>query len=163
MNIYPVFRHWFDKGSVYVISDTHFDDKDRPEWLCPAEILKNINNLVTKDDVFISLGDVGKPSYIDEIDAALKILIIGNHDRRHDYEKYFDEVYTGPVFISKEILLSHEPVKGLDFCINIHGHIHSGSRIDVPECRHKNISANLIGYKPLLLKDICLDAGIHMD
>lgn len=27
-SLYQVFRHWSDNGSVYIISDTHFDDSD---------------------------------------------------------------------------------------------------------------------------------------
>ena len=26
--LYEPFRHWADAGSVYILSDTHFDDKD---------------------------------------------------------------------------------------------------------------------------------------
>ena len=27
--LYPCFQHWSEKGSVWIISDTHFDDCDR--------------------------------------------------------------------------------------------------------------------------------------
>lgn len=28
-SLYPCFRYWSEKGSVYLISDTHFKDLDR--------------------------------------------------------------------------------------------------------------------------------------
>lgn len=37
----------------------------------------------------------------------------------------FDEIYDGPLLIAEKILLSHEPVYGLPWCLNIHGHDHS--------------------------------------
>lgn len=35
------------------------------------------------------------------------------------------EIYTCPLFIADKILLSHEPVHGLTWCLNIHGHDHN--------------------------------------
>ena len=54
-----------------------------------------------------------------------KVLILGNHDAKGAYKNYFDEIYTGPLFIAEKILLSHEPVYGLPWCLNIHGHDHN--------------------------------------
>ena len=47
---------------------------------------------------------------------------IGNHDKKKDYKGLFDEIYDGPLLIAEKILLSHEPVYGLPWCLNIHGH-----------------------------------------
>ena len=47
------------------------------------------------------------------------------HDAKGAYKNYFDEIYTGPLFIAEKILLSHEPVYGLSWCLNIHGHDHN--------------------------------------
>lgn len=45
--LYEPFRHWSEGGSVYILSDTHFDDTDcklmDPGWITPDEQLKIIN------------------------------------------------------------------------------------------------------------------------
>jgi calcineurin-like phosphoesterase family protein len=58
-----------------------------------------------KNDTFICLGDVGSPGYIKDIKERKKILILGNHDAKGAYKNYFDEIYTGLVFIAEKILL----------------------------------------------------------
>lgn len=39
--LYEPFRHWSDGGSVYILSDLHFDDEDckfmSPDWVTPEE------------------------------------------------------------------------------------------------------------------------------
>ena len=96
--LYEPFRHWSDGGSVYILSDLHFDDEEckfmSPDWVTPEEQLSIINGIVMKNDTFICLGDVGKPEYIKDIKARKKILILGNHDAKGAYKKYFDEIYT---------------------------------------------------------------------
>ena len=60
--LYEPFRHWSDKGSVYILSDLHFDDSDcklmDPNWITPEEQLEIINKWVFKSDTFVCLGDV---------------------------------------------------------------------------------------------------------
>ena len=45
--LYEPFRHWSEKGSVYILSDLHFDDSDcklmDPNWITPEEQLEIIN------------------------------------------------------------------------------------------------------------------------
>lgn len=31
-SLYPKFRHWSEKGSIYLYSDPHFDDEDMAEF-----------------------------------------------------------------------------------------------------------------------------------
>ena len=52
----------------------------------------------------------------------------------------FKEVYSGPLFISDKILLSHEPVIGLYYCLNIHSHSHQGQYewTDIFDGKHLN-------------------------
>ena len=64
----------------------------------------------------------------------------------------FDEVYEGALFISDKILLSHEPIYGLDFCLNIHGHNHNKAEKD--DELHLNLASNICRWKPVSLKDI---------
>ena len=126
--LYEPFRHWSDGGSVYILSDLHFDDEDckfmSPGWVTPEEQLSIINGIVMKNDTFICLGDVGKPEY------------------------------TGPLFIAEKILLSHEPVYGLPWCLNIHGHDHNNIEPYKEGCKHINLAANVCGYTPLNLGKI---------
>lgn len=71
--LYELFRHWSENGSVYVLSDLHFDDADckymSPDWITPQEQIAIINRMVMKNDTFVCLGDVGKAEYIKDIKA----------------------------------------------------------------------------------------------
>lgn len=66
--LYEPFRHWSDGGSVWILSDMHFDDPDckrmDPDWITPEEQIKIINAHVQKNDTFVCLGDVGEAKYI---------------------------------------------------------------------------------------------------
>ena len=50
--LYEPFRHWSDGGSVYILSDLHFDDADckfmSSDWISPQEQLSIINGIVMK-------------------------------------------------------------------------------------------------------------------
>lgn len=57
-----------------------------------------------------------------------------------------------------------EPVYGLPWCLNIHGHDHSGIEPYKEGCKHLNLAANVCGYTPVnlgkqikegVLSDIC--------
>ena len=161
--LYEPFRHWSDGGSIYILSDLHFADSDcklmDPYWITPEEQLGIINRMVFRNDTFICLGDVGDPKYVPMIKARKKILLLGNHDARGAYKDLFSEVYAGPLFISDKILLSHEPVHGLPWCLNIHGHDHSGMETYADGCKHLNLAANVCGYKPINLGKL-IKAGI---
>ena len=173
VSLYEPFRHWSKGGSVYILSDTHFDDQDckkmDPEWITPMEQIKIINKTVAKGDTFVCLGDVGNPKYVSQIGARKKILILGNHDKRTAYKDLFDEIYSGALFISDKILLSHEPIYGLSWCLNIHGHDHNGSGRYKEGCKHINLATNVCGYTPVSLGRLINDGiladidGIHRE
>ena len=161
-SLYPIFQHWSERGSVYVISDTHFEGSDcklmDPDWITPEEQVKIINSMVHKNDTLIHLGDVGNPEWISKLKAGHKVLIMGNHDQSiQKFKPYFDEVYGGCLFISDKILLSHEPVYGLPWCLNIHGHDHNGIEPYKEGCKHINLAANVCGYTPISLGKIIKD------
>ena len=212
--LYEKFKPWSEKGSVYIISDTHFDDSDcklmSKTWPSADEQLEKIKKIVHKNDTLIHLGDVGNLSYIKKI-KAYKILIMGNHDTgrsnferkiitkrfskdmytredalnkmKEDYpdceysvseeydfhspfeswvisadNKLFDEVYEGPLMIGEKIFLSHEPILGIDWCLNIHGHDHSGKKIDN---YHLNLASNVCNYTPLSLGEYIKTHGLN--
>ena len=166
LTLYESFRHWSDGGSVYILSDLHFDDKDcqlmNPGWITPQEQVAIINSMVMKNDTFICLGDVGNPKHVKDIKARKKILILGNHDAKGAYKNVFDEIYTGPLFIADKILLSHEPVYGLPWCLNIHGHDHNNVEPYKEGCKHINLAANVCGYTPINLGKI-IKEGVLAD
>ncbi|MBP3824552.1 MAG: hypothetical protein ILA11_02365 [Butyrivibrio sp.] len=164
--LYEPFRHWSEKGSVYILSDMHFDDDDckfmDPGWITPREQIDIINKTIMKNDTFVCLGDVGRPEYIKELKVRKKILLLGNHDRRGEYTDCFDEIYAGPLFIAEKILLSHEPVYGLSWCLNIHGHDHNNMEAYKDGCKHLNLAANVCDYTPVNLGKLIKD-GILSD
>ena len=134
-----------------------------PDWITPEEQVKIINIMVHKTDTLIHLGDVGNPEWIGKLKAGHKVLIMGNHDQSiQKFKSYFDEVYSGCLFISDKILLSHEPVYGLPWCLNIHGHDHNGVEPYKEGCKHINLAANVCNYTPINLGKIIKD-GVLSD
>ena len=202
--LYEPFQHWGASGTCHIISDTHFNDPDlihayadRPS---AEEQVKLINAKCGRADTLIILGDVGDISYVRQLRAKYKILVMGNHDSGASnykrqifkqkfykglFQKYealdemkrlypdcsysisdsydfidnvpcwevsadnrlFDEVYTGILVIGEKLMLSHEPIKGCDWCMNIHGHDHSRSHKN--DSYHFNVCADVIGYEPI--------------
>ena len=165
-SLYDSFKWWSEKGSVWIISDTHFEDSDSklmdPNWINPEEQIKILNKYVHKNDTLIHLGDVGNPEWMKYI-KGYKVLLMGNHDEgKTNFIPYFNEVYEGCLFIGKKLLLSHEPVI-VDYALNIHGHDHSGKAYpheEYPDYHHINLAANIIDYTPVSLKDIIKNVGM---
>lgn len=164
--LYENYRHWSEGKSVYILSDLHFDDaigKDMVDaWMEADELVEKINSIVGKNDTFICLGDVGKAEYVKKIKARYKVLLLGNHDKRPDYVGLFNEIYSGPLFIADKIVLSHEPVHGLNWCLNIHGHDHNNSAPYVEGCKHINLAANVCDFTPINLGKL-IKSGILAD
>lgn len=160
-SLYDKFKSWSDGGSVWLYSDPHFEDTNcklmDPNWIEPFDQVAILNKYIHKGDTFVCLGDVGDPKYILMIKAKRKVLIAGNHDKVHMYRDVFDEIYDGPLFIADRILLSHEPIPGLPWCVNIHGHDHSGVEVFPEGCKHLNLAANVCGYKPVNLGKLIKD------
>lgn len=127
--LYDIFAHWHKQGTVWIYSDTHFNDEDlavgvksRPS---AEEHLKLINSKVGKKDTLILLGDVGDIEIARRL-KGYKILIAGNHDAgMSNYKDVFDEVYAGALIVGEKLILSHEPVD-VPWAFNIHGHVHHG-------------------------------------
>lgn len=168
-SLYEPFKHWSDGGSVYILSDLHFDAADcklmDSDWVTPEEQVGIINRVLMKGDTFVCLGDVGNAKYIPQINAKKKILILGNHDAKGAYKKYFDEIYAGPVLISDKILLSYEPVYGSDRCLNIHGHDHNNAENYKEGCKHnKTVSSEIrrVIYKNMHNKEKLVDRYIDL-
>ena len=212
--LYDNFKYWSDTGSIYLISDPHFNDPDcelmNINWPDADQIVNNVNNFVHNSDTLICLGDCGDLEYIKKLKAGYKVLVKGNHDDKgnskyirkiitesyniNDFnrdqlynlvkEEYpnhkisiskydtmyivtidnqlFDEVFNGPLFISDRILLSHEPINGLPFCLNIHGHVHNSENsyyIDDNNSIHLNIASDVVNWNVISL-DKLIKQGI---
>lgn len=83
-SLYTVFQEkWNKYQTCYIISDTHFGDKElaagQPNRPDDEEIIKNINSKVGKIDILLHLGDVGDIEAVKKL-RGYKILIMGNHD-----------------------------------------------------------------------------------
>jgi calcineurin-like phosphoesterase family protein len=139
---------------VYLISDTHFNhDKiatycDRPTDFTEL-IIRNWRSTVRAEDTVIHLGDVmiGNRMVGAEQLRSLtgrKILVRGNHDRRHSntwwMEHGFDFACDGMKF--RNCWLTHEPSTSLaDGCeLNIHGHLHNIWHGFLPEGQAKAVA-----------------------
>lgn len=155
VSLYDCFKPWSAKGSVFIISDTHFDDIDRYVMgynISEQEQMNILKKYLHKNDTLIHLGDVGNPEYL-QILKCYKILIKGNHDQTHtsipdnyNWYHYFNEVYNGPLVIAPKLVLSHEPID-VTWAINIHGHDHSGKT----DMYHINLAPPHAGYQPFNL------------
>lgn len=153
--LYQTFQRWSENGSIYLMSDSHFEDDDckliDPEWPSPEEYIDGIKG-TGKNDCIVHLGDVGNTEWMDKI-KGYKVLIMGNHDHGvENYEPYFDEIYTGPLVIAEKVVLSHEPIPDITWALNIHGHVHCAEQdIDI---YHYNCAADFVGYGLINLNDI---------
>ena len=144
--------------SIWVISDLHFGHKniirhERQQFVSIEEhdefIIKALNYYVKPTDILYILGDIGNVELVPKINGR-KFLIRGNHDKRDKivYLGYFIEVYDTPVYIAKNIVLSHEPIMVNDHIYNVHGHLHTAV---LDSKNHLNLSIHQADYKPLEL------------
>lgn len=155
VSLYDCFKPWSAKGSVFIISDTHFDDIDRKMMgydFSEQDQMAQLKKYLHKGDTLIHLGDVGNPEYLEEL-RCYKVLIKGNHDQNHKsipnaytWYHYFNEIYNGPLIIAPKLILSHEPVD-VPWAINIHGHDHAGSS----DKTHINLAPPKTGFVPFNL------------
>ena len=146
--LYDCFQHWGEKNAVWVISDTHFGDKDIqkafPNRPSDEELIKNINQKVGKTGTLLLLGDVGDIECAKQL-KGYKVLICVNHDAgATNYKEIFDEIYTGALIIGEKLIFSHEPVD-IPWAFNLHGHDHAGTK----RKGHLNVCADVIGYIPI--------------
>ena len=162
LSLYPRFQEWSARGSVYLIGDTHFNDAELragiPTRPTDEELIKNINNHVGKNDTLVILGDIGEPAFA-QLLHGYKVLIAGNHDQSLTaLAPYFNEIYSGPLFIGEKILLSHEHID-VPFAYNFHGHTHAA----INEPAHLiNCCADAINYVPLSLGQFIKQKGLSL-
>ena len=106
------------------------------------------------------LGDFGDTDYLYWIDEMRTYgcevyFLYGNHDSASDFDKFkehFNEVYRYPTYITKRVLLSHEPQYPTPTgVVNIEGHLHSAILNDP---QHICVSINTINYTPISYKAV---------
>lgn len=129
--VYDIFQEkWKDYQTFFLISDTHFKEKDLeeayPERPTAEKFVRLINSKVGRKDIICCLGDCGDLECWKKI-RGYKILIAGNHDEGlTKYRDVFQEIYQGPVMLGEKLIFSHEPIVGIDWAYNVHGHNHNG-------------------------------------
>ena len=149
--VYDIFnKSWDGYQTVWVISDLHFNEPDLraafPNRPTDEELVRRINAKVGRKDVLIVLGDCGDPEYIRQL-RGYKVLVAGNHEPGLTaFSEIFQEIYSGPVMLGEKLLLSHEPIPGITWAMNLHGHNHSGRKNDT---NHWNFCTDVINYEPV--------------
>ena len=61
----------------------------------------------------------------------------------------FDEVYEGALIVGEKLILTHEPIVGLTWAMNLHGHVHD--KRAKTDAYHTNCCSDVIGYEPINL------------
>jgi calcineurin-like phosphoesterase family protein len=158
-------------STIRYISDTHFHHKNmaikrgfKDENEMNEYIISEWNKIVSKRDVTFILGDITMEKNNYEILNRLngiKKVILGNHDQPQHVPELL--TYVNNVSASKlikdveygNILLSHIPIHTQEFeyrlNFNIHGHVHTNTYEDK---RYINVSAEVIDYRPITLKEL---------
>jgi calcineurin-like phosphoesterase family protein len=135
----------------YITSDLHFGHKNIIRYenrpfvdlsTMEEQLIHNWNNTLKKHDKIYIAGDFSFDNFqkTKEIVSKLngyKILILGNHDKKHSDKWWigtgFNEIYKYPIIYNGRYIISHEPV---DYrllidnnYINLHGHLHSNRKV----------------------------------
>ena len=111
--VYKSFNERWAGQTVWVISDTHFGDKELragvPGRPSDEQLVKNINSLVGRKDTLLLLGDVGDVEYVKQL-RGYKVLIAGNHDAGiSNYEKkIIYEEFDKDKYSKEEVLATME-------------------------------------------------------
>ena len=149
--VYKIFNDRWAGQTVWCISDTHFGDEDlragMPNRPSDEELVRRINAKVGRKDTLLLLGDCGSQEFVRQL-RGYKVLIAGNHEPGLSaFNEIFDEIYSGALIIGEKIILSHEPIPGIPWAMNIHGHNHNKNSKN--DANHFNICADVIGYEPI--------------
>lgn len=152
-----------DGHKVYCATDWHLwtriekgklECKQRKNF---SEILKNVNDTMTKDDLLIYLGDLVDGEFQDKDDlrnvlrtlSGKKVLVLGNNDIfPTQFYKSCGFDYVVKSFVWNDVLFTHIPVRN-DNQINVHGHIHNYRTYYVPYQNHIDV-ASLNGRSELV-------------
>ncbi|WAC04005.1 MAG: 2'-5' RNA ligase family protein [Methanoregula sp.] len=159
---------------IFVISDLHFGHSNIIRYCArpfPHDavddmdqmLIKNWNCMVKPVDRIFHIGDLcygeyaKSPSeYLERLNGDIT-LIEGNHDGKNNHAYLFRTL----VHLDIPFLLIHNPddVAGSFSGWVIHGHHHNNNLAEYPfvnfEKRRINVSAEVIGYRPVSLSRLC--------
>ena len=149
--VYKIFNDRWCNQTVWIISDPHFGDEElragMPGRPSDEELVRRINMKVGRKDTLLLLGDCGSPEFVRQL-RGYKVLIAGNHEPGLSaFDEIFDEIYSGALIIGEKIILSHEPIPGISWAMNVHGHNHNKNSKN--DANHFNVCADVIGYEPI--------------
>lgn len=154
----------FGMSKVYLFSDPHFGHENMAKRRGFASvdehdthIICNWNDVVTKHDMVMLLGDItmGKGDYriLDTLNGKINV-ILGNHDKHKHVRAMLNHVKGvsgGRKY--KNAWITHIPMHPNELygLPNIHGHVHSK---DIPDNRYFNVSCEAINYRPILFEAV---------
>lgn len=163
---------WSRKTKIFVISDLHLGHQNaiprykRPFPMCKISemdrvLIRNWNWTVKKEDTVLFLGDLSfmsqesPESYLNRLTGRI-FYLEGNHDIYYSYMSHCLFMnYHGTRF-----LFIHDPeelVRQFDGWV-VHGHVHNKNLTDFPFFnpfeKRVNVSAEMIGYRPIPLDEI---------
>jgi calcineurin-like phosphoesterase family protein len=159
--IYFSADHHFNHENVIKLSNRPFNNVEQMN----NELIILWNSVVKPEDLVFYLGDFGfgRKESLKEICTKLnghKILVRGNHDKRHNtsalrfigFEDTFESIQLG------KILLTHKPLIDIEKGIlNVHGHIHNAKVSLINNYKTKNhicVSVECTSYKPISIEVI---------
>jgi calcineurin-like phosphoesterase family protein len=163
-------------GKIFIISDLHLDHANIIKYCNrPFKSVYDMNNfivnswnkIVGKNDIVYFLGDMayGRGSrktrfWLEKLNGNV-VFIKGYHDRFRNI-KFYDKLILN--YKGRRFLLVHNPQdapSGWNDWI-IHGHTHNNNP-EYPlinkDKKTINVSAELLGYKPILLEDLLSKLG----
>lgn len=163
--------------NVWVTTDTHLGHDAMVEYCGRPKnhsylILKRHSEMVKPDDILIHLGDIcigndalWHSNFMGCVPGR-KWLVRGNHDKKSDtwYLSHGWDFVGYNILLRKfgiDILLSHIPVGGNGYDVNVHGHFHnSDHRRHEPELsaiktdRHILVAIENTNLMPVILRRV---------
>ncbi|TKX84681.1 hypothetical protein EXE43_17595 [Halorubrum sp. SS5] len=175
--------------SVYLISDTHFNDSEilgsSPRDFdnisdMNQTLLQNWNNTVSESDSVLFGGDLGHSdiskqefwNWLYKVNST-ELVLRGNHDPYTRSELDHTEF---PISFKETFEFSHD---SFDFCYShkfsgipddfegwhIHGHVHHKQPFLEIDTKRINVSADVLGYHPISLEELinAIEQGKDID
>ena len=147
------FGHYHNGRGIITFERTQFNSIEEHDGYIEAVISKLCRKLQPGDEVW-NLGDFGSLNELDTVNwiketGAKAYFVYGNHDRQSDlshFEKYFDQVFLYPVYLSQKLVLSHYPVAVWPDTINICGHLHGA---ELQDTNYVCASIHVAHYQPI--------------
>lgn len=139
---------------IITFERTQFDFIEQHDAFLTA-LIQNWFSKLKPEDEFWFLGDFGDPDMREIMQECPcpSFMVRGNHDRidNKSFEEVFSKVYDYPIYLSKKLVVSHEPVAVYNDTINVHGHLH-GSKLK--DKNYINASIHVANYNMISEKQV---------